>query len=152
MQVTWGPAGADERADVVLARQTFLPAYSSKVVKANVKSFLRKPNQLFLLTTNRKDVAEALYKSQHKGNTNICLINISPEGRYFYKEHILGHTIPVQQEQFWTLAELGQAGCLPPRDISYPSEGKRKVIDKAIADSSNRRTKKPAPCSTLQTT
>ncbi len=51
MHVTWAPAGADERAEIVLARQTFLPAYSSKVVKANVKLFLRKANQAFLLTT-----------------------------------------------------------------------------------------------------
>ncbi len=133
MQVTWAPAGADKRADIVLACQTFLPAFSSKVVKANMKSFLRKPNQPILLTTNRKDIAEALYESQQKEKTTICLINDSPERRYFYGEHIIGHAIPVQQEQFLTVAELGQAGCLPPRDISYPSEEKMKVIDKAIA-------------------
>ncbi len=39
----------------------------------------------------------------------------------------------MQQEQLLTLAELGQAGCLPPRDNSYPSKEKRKVIDEAIA-------------------
>ncbi len=133
MKVTWAPAGADERAEIVLARQTFLPAFSSKVVRANVKSFLRKPNQPFLLTTNRKDVAEALYESHNKGRANICLVNDSPEGKYFYREHILGHAIPVQQEQFLTLAELGQAGCLPPRQNSQPSEEKRRVIDEAIA-------------------
>ncbi len=33
MQVTWAPAGADERAEIVLARQSFLPAFSSKVVE-----------------------------------------------------------------------------------------------------------------------
>ncbi len=70
---------------------------------------------------------------------NICLINDSPKGRYFYRENILGHAIPVQQEQFLTLAELGQAGCLPPRDISYQSasEEKRKVIDEAVAKQTN---------------
>ncbi len=40
MHVTWAPTGADERAEIVLACQTFLPAYSSKVVKANVKSYM----------------------------------------------------------------------------------------------------------------
>ena len=133
MQVTWAPTGVNERAEIKLARQTFLPAFSSKVVKANVKAFLCKPGQPFLLTTNRKDVAEALYESQQKGKMNICLINDSPEGSYFYREHILGHAIPVQQKQFLTLAELGQAGCLPPRDNLYPSEDKRKVIDEAMA-------------------
>ena len=133
MQVIWAPTGANERAEIVLAPQTFLPAFSSKLVKANVKAFLCKPGQPFLLTTNRKDVVEALYESQQKRKTNICLINDSPEGRYFYREHILGHTIPVQQEQFLTLAELGQAGCLPPRDNLYPSEEKRKKIDEAMA-------------------
>ncbi len=39
----------------------------------------------------------------------------------------------MRQEQFLTLAELGQAGCLPPRDISNPSEEKRRVIDEAVA-------------------
>ena len=39
----------------------------------------------------------------------------------------------MQQEQFLTLAELGQAGCLPPRDNSYPSNERRKVIDEAMA-------------------
>ena len=123
-------------------------------MKANVKYFLRKPNQPFLLTTNLKDVAEALYESQNKGKANICVINNSPEGRYFYKEHILGHLIPVQQEQFLTLAELGQAGCLPPRDISHQSEGKRKVIDEAIAKQTHLTIEqtKPALCSTLETT
>ncbi len=133
MHVTWAPAGADERAEIVHACQTFLPAYSSKVVKVNIKSFLRKPNQPYLLTTNRNNVAETLYESQHNGKANICLVNDSSEGRYFYREHILGHAIPVRQEQFLTLAELGQAGCLPPRDISHPSEEKRRVIDEAVA-------------------
>ncbi len=61
MQVTWAPTGANERAEIALASQTFLPAFSSKVVKANLKAFLRKPGQPFLLTSNCKDVAEALY-------------------------------------------------------------------------------------------
>ncbi len=39
----------------------------------------------------------------------------------------------MQQEQFLTLAELGQAGCFPLRDISYSSEEKRKVMDEALA-------------------
>ncbi len=66
MHVTWAPTGADERAEIVLARKTVLPDYSSKVVKANVKSFLRKLNQPFLLITNRNDFAEALYESKQK--------------------------------------------------------------------------------------
>ncbi len=57
---------------------------------------------------------------------------IPPKGGYYYREHILDHVIPVQQEQFSTLAELGQASCLPPRYISFPNEG-NKVIDKTIA-------------------
>ncbi len=61
MQVTWAPAGSDKRAEIVLAHQAFLLAFSWKVVKGNVKSFLRKPNQPFVLTTNHKDVAQALY-------------------------------------------------------------------------------------------
>ncbi len=64
---------------------------------------------------------------------HFCLINDSPKGRYFYREHILGHTISVQQEQFLTLAELGQAGCLQPRNKSHPREEKRKVIHETIA-------------------
>ena len=58
-------ARAYKRAEIVFARQIFLPAFSSKVVKANMKSFLHQPNEPFLLTTNRKDVTEALYESQH---------------------------------------------------------------------------------------
>ncbi len=65
MHVTWTPAGADERAEIVLARQTFLPAYSSKVVKASVKSFLRKPtNHFYSLRT-----ATMLQKRCTRANT-----------------------------------------------------------------------------------
>ncbi len=92
MQVTWAPAGADGRAEIVLARQTFLPAFSSKVVKANVKSFLRKPNQPFLLTTNRKDVTEALYESQQKGKL---------EGKYLPHKRFPRREILLQGTHFW---------------------------------------------------
>ncbi len=77
--------------------------------------------------------SRSFVREPKKWKANICLINNSPEGRYFYKEHILSPAIPVQQEQFLTLAELGQAGCLPPRNKSHPSGEKRKVIDKTIA-------------------
>ncbi len=108
-----------------------------------------------IFTHNKpKDVAEALYESQHKEEADICLVNDSSKA--LLGKNILGNAIPLPQEQFLTLAELGQAGCLPPRDISYPSEKNRKVIDKAIAKQihlmSMQRTKKSAPCSTLSST
>ncbi len=59
---------------------------------------------------NQNDVAKAIYESQKKRKANICLMNDSPKGKHFYREHILGQAIPVQKEQCLTLAELGQAG------------------------------------------
>ncbi len=83
IHVTWAPTGANERTEIVLTRQTFLPAFSSKVVRANMKSFLRKLNQLFLLTTNHKDVEEALCESQYNGRAIIASSTTPPKGDTF---------------------------------------------------------------------
>ena len=103
-------------------------------MKANVKFFLRKPNQPFLLTTNRKDVAEALYESQQKGKANICLINNSPEGRYFYKEaHFRPRDSSAARTVFDTSTSRTRPSRLSPAERHFSPGKKRKVIDEAIA-------------------
>ncbi len=103
MQVTGAPRWCQQKSRSSTCLETFLPPYSSKMVKANIKNFSTQTKPAIFLMTNRKDIAVVLYVSQHKGKASIILVNDSPTREVLYKENILGYAIPVQQEKFLTL-------------------------------------------------
>ncbi len=72
--ITWDWEGARRCAEVVLAKQEHLPAYSMKIVKARIGQ-KRKVGTAFTLDSEHRNVVSGLYYVNRQGETYVCLVN-----------------------------------------------------------------------------
>ncbi len=103
--VTWDFEGARRRAEVVLAKQEHLPAYSMKIVKARIGQ-KRKSGMALTLESPHPNVVSGLYHVSRQGETFICFVNEMADEVCFRTEDLLGRHIPVSTEDMVTLGKL----------------------------------------------
>ncbi len=72
--VSWDCKGARRRAEVVLAKQEHLPAYSMRIIKARIGQ-KRKAGTAFTLESGHLNVVSGLYYINRPGETYKCLVN-----------------------------------------------------------------------------
>ncbi len=128
--VSWDWEGARRRAEVVLAKQEHLPAYSMRIVKARIGQ-KRRTGTAFTLDSGHPNVVSGLYYANRQGETYVCLVNETADEIVVGDKELLGEHVPIATDDMVTLGELLTVveEAIPP---TPPSEEKMKVIDDAI--------------------
>ena len=129
--VSWDWEGARRRAEVVLAKQEHLSAYSMRIVKARIGQ-RRKTGLAFTLDSEHPNVVSGLYYVNRQGETYDCLVNETANDVVIRDRELLGEHIPTAADDIITLGELLTVTEEPTAPEAPLSEEKMKVIDSAI--------------------
>ncbi len=129
--VSWDWEGARRCAEVVLAKQEHLPAYSMRIVKARIGQ-KRKSGSAFTLNTGHPNVVSGLYYINRQGETYVWLVNETAAEVVIGDKELLGEHIPTVSDDMITLGELLTVTEEASTPEASPSEEKMKVIDSVI--------------------
>ncbi len=129
--VSWDWEGAQRCAEVVLAKQGHLPAYSMRIVKVRIGQ-KRKTGTAFTLDSGHRNVVSGLYYVNRQGETYVCLVNETADEIVFGDKELLGEHIPTAADDMVTLEELLTVIGQVLSQETRPPDEKLRVIDGAI--------------------
>lgn len=130
--VTWDYEGARKRAEVVLAKQEHLPAYSMKIVKARIGQ-KRRAGTAFTLDSSHPHVVSGLYHVSRQGHTYICLVNETADEALIGVDELLGRHVPVDTADMVTLGELLTVQSKEVTGQQEPSSEKIRLIEDTVS-------------------
>ncbi len=130
--VTWDWEGARKQAEVVLAKQEHLPAYSMRIVKARIGR-KRTAGTAFTLDNSHGNVVSGLYYVNQQGETQICLVNKTAEDVVIGDNELLGEHIPVKTDDMITLGELLTVHTSQGPSTSEPAKDKIQLIEETVS-------------------
>ncbi len=130
--VTWDWEGARKRAEVVLAKQENLPAYSMQIVKARIGR-KRTAGMAFTLDSGHSFVVSGLYYVNRQGKTHICLVNETAEEVVIVDNELPGEHIPVRADDMVTLGELLTVQTPKQSQQSEPTKDKVQIIEEMVS-------------------
>ncbi len=117
--VSWDWEGARRRAEVVLAKQEHLPAYSMRIGQK------RRVSTAFSLGSGHLNVVSGLYYVNRQGETFVCLVNETAKEAVIRDKELLGEHIPTAADDMVTQGELltvKNESPSKPRDSSVGQE------------------------------